>query len=405
MSFRAAWFAWSLWALSVLMLPAVVVQVALGWVGPTDLPFAVGFAALQLGAATTGAVIGSRLPGNAVGWIFLAMGLLMGVLFVAGSYAELGLAGPGEPSPGAVFAAWMGSWIFIPAAFGLPMFLLLLFPTGRFLTRRWRLAGWFLGSTVAFAAVVKAFRPGGISRGLQNPFAPGGALGEALDVLDTVTDVLALPAFALAVAGLVVRVRTSRGIERQQLKWFTYAAALVAGGLATSILIPDGPFADLAFLVGLLALAGLPIAAGMAILRHRLYDIDVVINRTLVYGLLTVSLALVYVGSVVTLQYVFRLLSGGSSQLVIVGSTLAIATLFNPLRRRIQDFVDRRFYRSKYDAAKTLEEFGATLREETDLKQLKADLLSVVRETMQPAHVSLWLREGGNTGGREGGNR
>ena len=167
MSFRAAWLAWSLWILSVLMLPAVAVQVALGWVGPTDLPFAVGFAALQLGAATTGAVIGSRLPGNAVGWIFLAMGVLMGVLFVAGSYAELGLAGPGDPTPGAVFAAWVGSWIFIPAAFGLPMFLLLLFPNGRFLTRRWRLAGWFLGSIVAFAAAVKAFRPGGFRTGCR----------------------------------------------------------------------------------------------------------------------------------------------------------------------------------------------------------------------------------------------
>jgi hypothetical protein len=395
MSFRAAWFAWSLWALSVLMLPAVVVQVALGWVGPTDLPFAVGFAALQLGAATTGAVIGSRLPGNAVGWIFLAMGLLMAVLFVAGSYAELGLAGPGEPSPGAVFAAWMGSWIFIPAAFGLPMFLLLLFPNGRFLSRRWRLTGWFLGTTVTFAAVVKAFGPGGISHGLQNPLAPGGALGEALEVLDTVSDILALPAFVLAVAGLVVRVRRSRGVERQQLKWFTYSAALVAGGLATSILVPDGPFADLAFLVGLLALAGLPIAAGMAILRHRLYDIDVVINRTLVYGLLTVSLALVYVGSVVTLQYVFRLLSGGDSQLIIVASTLAIAALFNPLRRRIQEFVDRRFYRNKYDAARTLEAFSAKLREQTNLENLADDLLSVVSQTVRPEHVSLWLRPSG----------
>jgi hypothetical protein len=323
------------------------------------------------------------------------MGLLMGVLFVAGSYAELGLAGPGEPSPGAVFAAWVGSWIFIPAAFGLPMFLLLLFPTGRFLTRRWRLAGWFLGCIVTFAALVKALRPGGISRGLQNPFAPGGELGEALAVLDFVTDVLALPAFALAVAGLIVRVKRSRGIERQQLKWFTYAAALVAGGLGISILIPDGPFADLGFLIGLLALAGLPIAAGMAILRHRLYDIDVVINRTLVYGLLTVSLVLVYVGSVVTLQYVFRLLSGGGSQLVIVASTLAIAALFNPLRRRFQMFVDRRFYRNKYDAAKTLQAYSAKLRDETDLETLNGELLAVVNDTVRPEHVSLWLRPSG----------
>jgi len=375
------------------MLPAVVVQVALGWVGPTDLPFAVGFAALQLGAATAGAVIGSRLPGNAVGWIFLAIGLLMGILFVAGSYAELGLAGPGDPSPGAVFAAWVGSWIFIPAAFGLPMFLLLLFPNGRFLSRRWRLAGWFLGSTVTFAAVVKAFRPGGISRGLQNPLAPGGALGEALEVLDTVTDVLALPAFALAVAGLVVRLRRSRGVERQQLKWFTYAAALVAGGLATSILIPDGAFADLGFLIGLLALAGLPVAAGMAILSHRLYDIDVVINRTLVYGSLTATLILLYAGSVVILQYASRSLTGGESQLAIVASTLVIAALSNPLRRRIQNLIDRRFYRKKYDAQTTLSTFSKTLREETDLEALNAELLSVIRETMQPEHVSLWLRQ------------
>jgi hypothetical protein len=375
------------------MLPGVVVQVALGWAGPTDLPFAVGFAALQLGAATTGAVIGSRLPGNAVGWIFLAMGLLMGLLFAAGSYAELGLARPGGPSAGAVLAAWLGSWIFIPAAFGLPMFLLLLFPNGRFLSRRWRLVGLFLGALVTFAATVKAFRPGGISHGLQNPLAPGGGLGEAFEVLDTVTDLLALPGFALAAAGLIVRLRRSRGVERQQLKWFTYAATLVAGGLATSILIPGGPVADLAFLVGLLALAGLPVAAGTAILRYRLYDIDVVINRTLVYGTLTGSLILVYVGSVVGLQYAFRAFTSGSSQLAIVASTLLIAALFNPLRRRLQDFIDRLFYRNKYDARETLEAFNARLRDETDLERLNGDLVSVVRDTVQPVHVSLWLRE------------
>ncbi|MBA3614897.1 MAG: hypothetical protein H0W52_02035, partial [Rubrobacteraceae bacterium] len=177
------------------------------------------------------------------------------------------------------------------------------------------------------------------------------------------------------------------------LKWFTYSAALVGLGLGTGIFIPGGWAADLAFLVGLLALAGLPVAAGIAILRYRLYDIDVIVNRTLVYGSLTVSLAAVYIGSVVSLQYIFRTLTAGGSQLAVVTSTLAIAALFNPLRRRVQNLIDRRLYRRKYDAQKTLSTFSKTLREETDLEALNAEMLAVIRETMQPEHVSLWLRE------------
>src|SRR5215211_1305885 len=288
--------------------------------------------------------------------------------------------------------AWIGSWIFIPIAFGLPMFLLLLFPDGRFVSRRWRSAGWGLGFILIVAVATKAFKPGRIPSGIENPLAPGGAVGEAIRALNPVTDMLALPAFALAVAGLVVRLRRSRGVERQQLKWFTYSAALVGAGFAASILIPDGAAADLVFLVGLLALAGLPVAAGIAILRYRLYDIDVIVNRTLVYGTLTVSLVALYIGSVVSLQYLFRVLTGGGSQLAIVASTLVIAALFNSLRRRIQSFIDRRFYRKKYDVAKTLEEFSAKLRDETDLHALSNDTLEAVRDTMQPAHVSLWLK-------------
>jgi hypothetical protein len=150
---------------------------------------------------------------------------------------------------------------------------------------------------------------------------------------------------------------------------------------------------DAVFLLGVAAFAAIPLAAGIAILRYRLYDIDIIVNRTLVYGALTVSLVLVYLGGVVSLQYIFRALAGQGSQLAIVASTLAIAALFNPFRRRIQAVIDRRFYRSKYDAVKTLEAFGARLRDETDLEILSDDLIGVVRETMQPAHVSLWLRE------------
>ncbi len=386
--------AWSLWVLALLLLPGVILQISLNWAGPTDIPFTVGFVAVQLGAATAGVIISSRLPGNAVGWIFLAMGLLLELLFAVGAYAELGIdLGYGSLLPGSGVAAWIGSWIFIPAAFGLPMFLLLLFPDGHFISKRWRLAGWVLGVTVAFAAAAKAFVPGRIQPGLENPLAPGGVAGEVFQVLDSVTDALALPAFALAVAGLAVRLWRSRGVERQQLKWFTYSAALVGLGLGTGIFIPGGWAADLAFLVGLLALAGLPVAAGIAILRYRLYDIDVIVNRTLVYGSLTVSLVAVYIGSVVSLQYIFRTLTAGGSQLAVVTSTLAIAALFNPLRRRVQNLIDRRLYRRKYDAQKTLSTFSKTLREETDLEALNAEMLAVIRETMQPEHVSLWLRE------------
>ena len=383
--------AWALWVLTLLLLPGMVLQLSLNWAGPTDIPFAIGFIAVQLGCATAGAIISSRLPANAVGWIFLAMGVLLGLLFAAGAYADLTIDMGYGSLPGGWIAAWIGSWIFIPTAFGLPMFLLLLFPDGHFISRGWRSAGWVLGVTVTFAVASKALVPGRIPPGLDNPLAPSGVAGEAFWVLDSVTDALALPAFALAVAGLAVRLRRSRGVERQQLKWFTYCAALVGAGFGAGVFV-SGPVGSLAFLVGLLALAGLPVAAGIAILRYRLYDIDVIVNRTLVYGSLTATLVAGYVGTVLVLQRALIFFTGQESTLAVVASTLVIAALFNPLRRRIQALVDRRFYRSKYDAAKTLEVFSGRLRDETDLKQLNAELLSVVSATVQPEHVSLWLR-------------
>jgi hypothetical protein len=385
--------AWSLWVVTLLLLPGVVVEIYFTWSGPAEIPFVAGFVAVQLGAATAGAIISSRLPLNAVGWIFLGIGLLFGMLFAAGAYANLGIdVKQGSFLPGSRIAAWVGSWIFIPAAFGLPMFLLLLFPDGRFVSKRWRMAGWVLGGLVVFATASKALKPGRFPPGLDNPFAPGGAAGEVLTVLDNVTDAIALPAFALAVAGLIVRLWRSRGVERQQLKWFAFSAALVAVGLGAAVFLPGGWAADLAFLVGLLALAGLPVAAGVAIFQYRLYDIDVIVNRALVYAPLTVTLAAVYVGSVVSLQYVLQVLTAGGSQLAIVASTLLIAALFNVLRRRIQSFIDRRFYRRKYDAQKTLSAFSRKLRDETDLDVLGDDLVTLVRNTMQPEHVTLWLK-------------
>jgi hypothetical protein len=224
---------------------------------------------------------------------------------------------------------------------------------------------------------------------LRNP------LGIDLDVMDSLLEVvfLALPLLpVVSGAAVVVRFRRSRGDERQQIKWFAYAVAVMVVVFASWFSLALAGLAFPGALMWTVPLLGLPVAVGVAILRYRLYDIDVIINRTLVYGSLTVTLALVYAGCVFSLQYAFQALAGQTSQLAVVASTLAIAALFGPLRRQVQSFIDRRFYRRRYDAAKTLEAFGARLRDETDLGSLGEGLTGVVRETVQPAHVSLWLR-------------
>jgi hypothetical protein len=209
----------------------------------------------------------------------------------------------------------------------------------------------------------------------------------------------------MAVLSLFARLRRAEGVERQQLKWFAYAAAIFASGIVL-IVIPlavDVPFWDVRAASAVFALAGtaVPIAIGIAILRYRLFDIDLLINRTLVYGLLTAILAALYLGGVVVLQALVRTISGQESQLAVVASTLAIAALFSPLRRRVQALVDRRFYRRKYDVAKALDAFSAKLRDETDLDALRDEVMDVVRDTIQPASVGLWLRSSRSSVGGE----
>jgi hypothetical protein len=226
---------------------------------------------------------------------------------------------------------------------------------------------------------------------VENPVGLAGG-GEALDLTTVLGYWLTLASILLAGVSLVLRFRRAGGPERQQLKWFASAAALFAATTIVYTFLLAGVAEQAGQISTLLAFAAIPVAVGVAILRHRLYDIDVVINRTLVYGSLTVALVALYFGGIVVLQRLFVLLTGQQSTLAVVASTLLIAALFTPLRRRIQSFIDRRFYRSKYDARKTLEAFSVKLREEMDLEALNEDLVGVVRETMQPAHVSLWLR-------------
>ena len=353
--------------------------------------------------AVVGALLVARRPTNAIGWILSAVGLMVSTIFGAGSgYATYVMATRGQPDALAVLGAWAANCLwFVMLALAL-IYLPLLFPDGRLLTRRW-LSVAVLGGigTLGFVlpgALVDTIPVNEVpGRGIANPIGIEG-LGkiEDLPIVGAVEGLFLLAALG-AVASVVVRFRRSRGVERQQMKWFAYVIVVLIGGSVLTGGLSDltgvGWLGKFSFALSMMGLMCLPIAVGIAILRYRLYEIDLIINRTLVYGPLTATLVLVYFGGVATAQLVFRALTDQQQQpqLAVVVSTLVIAALFNPLRSRIQTFIDRRFYRRKYDARKTLEAFSAKLRDETDLQALSGELTSVVGETMQPAHVSLWL--------------
>jgi hypothetical protein len=292
-----------------------------------------------------------------------------------------------------VIAAWIGTWVWLPSVTLTISFLLLLFPHGRLLSTRWRPVAWLAAAVTIAGITLIALAPWDLlDPGVpaRNPFEIQ-VLRDVGIAVPVPILLVGVPTMLLCVASLVVRFRSSRGEERQQLKWFVYASVLNVG----TLLIPSDDTSNAVSVLQIATFPMVPVAAGIAILRYRLYDIDVLINRTLVYGALTAMLALAYLGSVVSLQYAFRVLTSGNSQLAIVASTLLIAALFNPLRRRLQASVDRRFYRDKYDARKTLEAFSARLRDEVDLDDLTGELTGAVRDSVRPAYVSLWLKEPG----------
>jgi hypothetical protein len=347
---------------------------------------------------TVGAIVASRRPENPVGWLLCLYGLGTSIGYFFAEYAIYALLAQPDSLPAGEAMAWIVSWV-LPILNGLMVFYILLFPTGRLPSRRWRWLGWLTVAFVMVGVILAAFSSGallGILGPIQNPLGIEGFSNIYYKaVLFTMASLLTLAA-ALAV---FIRLRRAIGVERQQIKWFAYAAVATVSAGILAYLIPrviDTPlwFERVGFALNIAFIPAIPIAIGIAILRYRLYDIDILINRTLVYGSLTLMLALVFFGGVTSTQIVFTALSGQEQlpQLAIVVSTLVIAALFTPLRRRIQSFIDRRFYRRKYDARKTLEAFGSRLRDETDLDALSNDLVGVTRSTMQPEHVGLWIR-------------
>jgi hypothetical protein len=374
------WLAWGVGALSAALAVAAVPLAAANGEGPAELVFnhhAIGIVT-AVGMAVLGALIASRRPANPIGWLMVASSVFLGVFSFTQQYAPLAAR---EGLPGLGLTSWLASWTNLPGIAITITFVFLLFPDGRLPSPRWRPVAWVMAvatvvPTVALAARAWPLRgPDLVALSFDHP-----ALGAAFDVGFPV--VLALSVVALA--AVVVRFRRSRGVERQQIKWFAYGAMIG---------IPLGLPAEVPFWGPILELAQPPLMFGglaLGIFRYRLYDIDRLLNRTLVYGLLTASLAAGYAAGVLVLG---RLVSGGrGDSLVVAATTLAVAAAFQPLRRGIQRAVDRRFNRRAYDAARTIDAFAARLRQQVDPDALRAELLTVVDHTVQPVQVSLWLR-------------
>jgi hypothetical protein len=339
-----------------------------------------------------GAVIVAHRPDNAIGWIFSAIGLLVGTGFFAWQYAEYAYITRGSPLPGAMLSAWYNSWWWFPTLILATIVTVLVFPNGGLLSARWRPVAWLTAAITATILALTALAPTldlGQRTKLSNPIGLAWIPNPEQSALGPVLLGLLLVCTGAAVVSLVLRFRRSQGVERQQLKWFTYAGVLLFSWSMVDLVLPD--VAPFTVLFGL-TIALVPVAAGIAVLRYRLYDIDRLINRTLVYGLLTALLAGVYAGAVLVLGQVFGGFRAEPPTWAIAGVTLAVAALFQPARRRIQQVVDRRFNRRNYDAAKTIEAFSARLRDEVDLDALSAELLAVTNLTMQPTAASLWLR-------------
>jgi hypothetical protein len=400
----AAWLAWTLCLLCVALAAASLILGLLNGRTPEEIfveEALVTIAILTVAFSMVGALVASHRPENLIGWIFCAAALFQGLSNSTYEYATYALITKPGSLPLGAEASWLGQWIWAPGLGLILVFLPLLFPDGSPPSRRWRWVAWLGGLSIGLNFVMAVIflwpERGPAMLGPEDPAEEGTS-----HAMFVVVEFAAFPMMLLAglgaVISLFVRFHRARGDERQQIEWFAAASALTLGFVFVFEVMANAedPLLGVVFVVlSLLLVPAIPIATGIAIFKYRLYDIDTIVNRALVYVILTASLVLVYLGGVVSIQYAFRTITGGESQLAVVASTLAIAALFNPLRRSFQAVIDRRFYRKRYNAAKTLEAFGTTLRDEVDLNALTDGVEEVVRDTVQPAHISLWLREPG----------
>ena len=380
---RAGWVIWPVAIVGLASVPlGILLEILASDGGTQELP-TIGFSVGTIGFLAAGVLIATRRPANPIGWLFMVAGSIGGLSGFAASYATYAGSQPNPMFGGAVLE-WLGDVTFI-VPFALLIVLFLIFPHGRVLSRRWRLVAWLVAIGTGLILVGGTIAPTLYDSSTPNPLGLSAPEGLAQAIGSVGFLLLFVSSFA-GVASMILRLRRSRSLERQQMKWFTLATALTVALFLPAVIGGENGPVILVALLGL-AFAVLPISVAVAILRHRLYDIDRIINKALVYGLLTALLGGAYAGVVFGIG---GLVSDNS--VVVAVATLIVAALFRPARARVQGLIDRRFYRRRYDAARTLEAFGARLREEVDLDQLNGDLLGVVRETLQPARASLWLR-------------
>ena len=354
------------------------------------------FAALTFTAfvfASVGALVASRHPRNAIGWLFCGVGILGTAELIGSQYAIYGLLTAPGSLPRPELGAWVYEWTGFVAASLTATFVLLLFPDGRLPSRAWRPALWVSGLGTVVGVVALAFRPGrlALSAFVENPFGLLPGLG-AVVAIALLGLSLMLVGLVLSGASLVVRYRRVDVRQRLQIKWIAYIAGLHAAAFVVLALLLST--SEIATPIVALIGSAIPIAMAIAILRHRLYDIDLLIKRTVVYGATSVAIGLTFFLGILALQALLRPLTAGS-EIAIAASTLGSLALFQPIRRRVQDAVNRRFDRTRYDAARTVDAFADQLRDEVDLDALRVDLLGTVNRTMAPAHASLWLRDRG----------